>query len=134
MATPENLPPTTPQPCNDCPWRRVATAGWLGPYGAARWLEIAHSESPVACHKTIRVENPGDEGDWADPAMRQCRGIAIFRDHVCKSPRHPDIETGPEDHENVFSTHAEFLSHHERREFTDDEATDLLLERMYPRG
>lgn len=107
------IPPPTDQPCNDCPWRRVALAGWLGPYDAAKWLEIAHSDSAVACHKTIRTVNEQGVGDWNHPAMRQCRGLAMFRANMCKLPRFAAVPVGPVDHDRVFSNGPEFLAHHE---------------------
>jgi hypothetical protein len=106
LATRE-YPPPVKQPCNDCPWRRNAKPGWLGPYDADRWLEIAHGEAPIACHKTIP---PG--GGWAQNTQ-QCRGAAIFRANVCKNPRNPSIETGPRTRSRVFSTNAEFKDYHE---------------------
>lgn len=119
-------PPPTPKPCNDCPWRKIAIPGWLGPYPAERWLEIAHGESPVACHQTITEVNDEGVGMWDHPAMRQCRGVAIFREHVCKSPRHPDIETGPTDPDNVFVTNAEFMEYHTGQPVTDEEAAQIV--------
>lgn len=100
-------PPPVKEPCNDCPWRRAAKPGWLGPYEADLWLEIIHGESPIACHKTI----PAGSG-WGENTQ-QCRGAAIFRANVCKSPRNPSIETGPRDIERVFQTNDEFKNHHE---------------------
>jgi hypothetical protein len=102
------LPPPVPKPCNDCPWRRVAMRGWLGPHSAAEWLRIAHGEQPIACHQTIRRE------DWEAEGLRQCAGAAIFRKNVAKLPRwdqdaarqfKPDTET-------VFASDAEFEEYH----------------------
>jgi hypothetical protein len=105
-----SLPEATPSPCEDCPWRRVAARGWLGPVDAETWLEVAHSDAPVACHK--RSAYVGGRVDWDDPASRQCRGLASFRANVCKSPRDPEIVAWPPDTERVFATNAEFLEHH----------------------
>lgn len=121
-----DYPPPTPKPCNDCPWRRTAVEGWLGPYSAAEWLAIAHGESPIACHKTIINVNEDGVGEWDDPAMRQCRGAAIFREHVCKSPKHPDIVTGPTDPDNVFVSNAEFMEYHTGTPVTDEEAAQIV--------
>lgn len=75
---------------------------------------MAHTDVPIACHETIR-----EDDSWE--GAHQCRGAAIFRANVAKSPRDPAIETGPENHERVFSTNAEFKAYHERRELTEDE-------------
>lgn len=99
-------PDAVPKPCNDCPWRRVAVRGWLGPYSAEEWLDAAHGEAPIACHETIPTG-----GGWGDKT-RQCRGAAIFRENVQKQPRNPTIATGPEDKVTVFASNAEFLEHH----------------------
>jgi hypothetical protein len=98
-------PPAVAQPCNDCPWRRVATPGWLGPDTPEGWIESAHSEAVIACHKTLNRDG------WA-PGVHQCRGAAIFRENVMKTPRNPTVALGPEDTETVFANNKEFLEHH----------------------
>jgi hypothetical protein len=103
-------PPPTKVPCNDCPWRRVATAGWLGPYSPERWVQAAHGESAIACHKTITNE------EWDDPGMLQCAGAATYRANVHKLPLNPTIARLEQDHERIFSTPQEFLKHHRREE------------------
>jgi hypothetical protein len=102
------LPPAVPKPCNDCPWRRNAAPGWLGPLTPEEWLQLAHSDQPIACHQTIQVE------DWKDDATRQCKGAAIYRANVFKSPRNPnDAEhTTDPDPVSVFERDAEFVEHH----------------------
>lgn len=104
-----DLPPATRTPCNDCPWRRVAAPGWLGPYDPQHWIELAHSEQPIACHQTIKVE------DWSDPELRQCKGAAIFRSNVFKLPRNPQdaAATTKVDTVKVFATDTEFIDYHE---------------------
>lgn len=130
---PEKFPPATAAPCKECPWRRVATPGHLGPYSAEYWAETAHSESVVACHKTIRDVDDEGRGDWNHPSMRQCRGMAIFRRNVLKTPRRGDVALGPEDHEEVFSSNDEFIRHHERkrmRQIIVEGSTELMVERL----
>lgn len=67
----------------------------------------AHSDTPIMCHQTIEESGSFD-------GTKQCRGAAIFRTNVCKSPRRSDIVTGPMDKENVFSDNDEFLDYHEK--------------------
>jgi hypothetical protein len=105
-----SLPDATANPCEDCPWRRSAARGWLGPVDADTWLEIAHSDVPVACHK--RSAYVDGKTDWDDPETRQCRGLAIFRANICKSPRDPEVVSGPVDRERVFGRPDEFREHH----------------------
>lgn len=99
-------PEATASPCNECPWRRAAASGWLGPYTVEEWIETAHSELPIACHKTLPIG-----GGWGE-STRQCKGAAIFRENVFKSPRNQTIAAGPADTERVFGTNAEFIDHH----------------------
>lgn len=103
------LPEATAKPCNECPWVRTALPGHLGPNTAEEWAELAHSDSPIACHMTITDES------WADPNMRQCAGSAIFRANIWKSPRHPNVARAKERNtEAVFAWDDEFIAHHTR--------------------
>lgn len=108
---PVELPTSVKEPCAECPWRREALAGWLGPQTAREWIEMVHGEAPIMCHRTCNPEASYD-------GTRQCRGAAIFRANVCKSPRREDVAVGPEDKEQVFASSQEFLNHHERKETT----------------
>lgn len=109
-----SLPPPTDKPCRECPWRRKAAPGYLGPHTADEWIEAAHGEGPIACHVTIKGTEETGEGDWAHPLMKQCAGAAQFRRNVLKLPRNPEIARPKEaDHETVFSCNSQFLAHHE---------------------
>lgn len=128
-----SLPEAIANPCNECPWRRTAQTGHLGPHTAQEWAELAHSEAIIACHKTIRQVDPEGNGSWDDPAIRQCRGAAIFRQNVCKTPRRSDAAVGPRDENNVFAHSREFIEHHERnvmRRITVEGSTELMVERL----
>ena len=108
------LPPVRPSPCFDCPWVRTSAAGWLGPFNAEEWLQIAHSDIAIACHMTL---GDGDEGDepsgWDTPGVLQCAGAAIYRSNVHKDPRDPEVATLPADLDLVFGF-GEFKEHHTR--------------------
>lgn len=101
-----DLPESTARPCNECPWRRESWAGHLGPFTAEQWVDLAHSDTAIACHKTIK-----EEGEW-DGAM-QCAGAAIYRANVVKRPRDPAVAVGEQDKEAVFARPYEFVEHHE---------------------
>ena len=75
---------------------------------------MAHSDSPIACHETIREADEQGYGSWASPKIRQCKGAAIYRANVFKSPRDPQIAVGPADKELVFDdrTGTSFIEHH----------------------
>ena len=113
-----NFPPPTPVPCTECPWRRESAPSFLGPHSPQEWRDLAHSEAPIACHQTITPDEHG-EGDWEDPRIRQCRGAAIYRRNVVKTPRNPsDAARLPgvnPDRAHVFASSAEFLAHHEKQ-------------------
>jgi hypothetical protein len=102
------LPEATARPCNECPWRRNAARGYLGPFTAEEWLLLAHSDEAIACHLTIE-----EEGSW-EGNTKQCRGAAICRANMAKTPRDPEVITGPKDRELVFGTPMEFREHHQR--------------------
>lgn len=105
----DSLPEATARPCVECPWLRTAVRGHLGPNTAEEWTEIAHTDSPIACHMTIDHNHQ----DW--PELRQCAGSAIFRANVFKEPRHPKVARAERDEQRVFSSDQEFIDHHERR-------------------
>jgi hypothetical protein len=102
-----SLPEATKKPCNDCPWRRNAAPGWLGPLSGDEWILLAHSDEPIACHITIERED-----DWETPGIKQCKGASIYRANMAKSPRDPEIDRGTADRETVFATRQEFLDYH----------------------
>ena len=110
------MKPPAPRPCDECPWVRDALRGWLGPHTAQEWIDIAHSDSLIACHKTIPPGTPEDGSDLDQ--MTTCAGAAIFRANVCKSPRPlrglPEYDREP-DRERVFWRNQEFIDHHARR-------------------
>lgn len=106
-----SLPAVQPSPCGECPWRRKSLPGHLGPFSAETWVEMAHSDMAVACHTTIHDSDENGEGNWEDPRLRQCAGIATFRTHICKSPRDPEVATLPADRDKVFGW-GEFEAHH----------------------
>lgn len=105
-------PPAVAQPCVECPWRRCAAPGYLGPYSPKKWLEIAHSDSPIACHKTVKDPDMEGNGSWEHPGIHQCRGAAIFRANVHKQPRDPSIAVGPVDADIVFDSNEQFAEFH----------------------
>lgn len=88
-------------PCSDCPWSRKSYPGWTGPNTVEEWRAAAHSDQIIDCH-TRKAPN-GDP--W------QCAGAAIYRTHICKSPRDAHVLTLPANKELVFSW-GEFEKHH----------------------
>ena len=108
--------PPAKNPCNDCPWRRDAIPGWLGPHTAEEWTQMAHADGQIACHQTIPADTPEDGSDLDQ--MTACAGAAIFRANIAKSPR--PLRGLPEyrlaaDRERVFSWDDEFIAYHTDR-------------------
>jgi hypothetical protein len=100
-------------PCKECPFRRVAPAGWLGGYTPSGFLWVAQGEQRMPCH--LRMKKL-DGVDYAHPGNApQCAGRAIFWANQIKRPRVPEdgILELPKNTELVFEWPAEFLSHHE---------------------
>lgn len=101
LVTVESATPATKQhskPCSDCPWRRTAVEGWLGPMTGPEWIECALGEIQIDCHTLIGA---------------QCAGAATFRANVGKLPRDRGCLRLPRDRERVFATRAEFLEYHD---------------------
>lgn len=115
MTEPAKYPGPCVRICKGCPWARTSVPGWLGPLSPAAWIEVAHSDEPVACHETIHeVDEMTRVGTWSSPVIRQCRGIGQFRTNRFKNPRDPDVWTADEaDSTKVFGSDAEFLEHHQ---------------------
>lgn len=93
------------RPCSDCPWRREALVGWLGGSSVREWLEAAHGEATIQCHALKGPKGP-----------HYCAGAAIYRANVCKRARDPRALVLPPDRAAVFSSPAEFQTHHTGRQ------------------
>ncbi len=78
---------------------------------AREWVQLAHSDQPIACHQTITRDD-----DWDAPDLRQCKGAAIYRANLAKMPRNSqDARHGTStDVESVFATDDEFVNYHEQ--------------------
>lgn len=114
QGVPTELPEAVKDPCSECPWRRESAPGWLGPQTAKEWIMTAHSETPIICHKTIKESGNYD-------GTKQCRGAAIFRANVYKTPRRSDAAVGPQDTKIVFADNEEFLAHHNQNKVLEVE-------------
>ena len=102
-------------PCDECPWRRVHPAGWLGGYKPEEFTQQMQFDGPpLPCHKTIAP------GDTAPAQVSMCAGALIFMRNSCKSAQHPDYGDAREQVEpdpvNVFQWPHEFLAYHNDRE------------------
>lgn len=90
------------KPCVDCPFGRIAVAGWLAAMSPEECLMVIHGEGRMECH-TMQASK---ERPW------QCAGAATFRANVCKVPRDRSLLVLPKNKKLVFATDREFLRHH----------------------
>jgi hypothetical protein len=105
------------KPCEDCPFRRVALAGWLAEQRPADYCQMAHSDDLIQCH-TKKL---------ADGNYVQCAGAAIYRANVAKRCDPPNLKL-PEDGGAVFVSPVEFVEHHSRKKITPGNFRKLMLE------
>lgn len=109
------------QPCNDCPFRRNATPGWLGASGPEWFVESALADAaeyapgaPFApCHQTVDYNDP----DWIDNLAEAdaCIGALQFAANNCKSPRSPERSAAVRaagQNPDVFRQPQEFIDYH----------------------
>lgn len=96
------------QPCKECPFRKKAPAGWLGPWNPEDIVrQISYGEFP--CHRTIphnsieNMESCGGAAMLLNNSIQQAHGTVL-------SSHQRKIEE--EDHSTVFSNKQEFLDHH----------------------
>lgn len=109
------------KPCRECPFRRIAPAGWLGGFTPDEFVLIADQEQRMPCH--LHMAKHG--ATYAEPGTTapQCAGRAIYWANQLKVPRvSGSILELPQDIEHVFRWRHEFVAHHrggplaERRE------------------
>lgn len=108
MTTTDPTPVLARKPCSECPWRRESARGWLGPHPVAAWVALALSDTAIACHKTIEIDET-----WT-PKTLQCAGAADFRANIAKLPRDSAVLVGQRN-DAVFALPQEFIDHHEGR-------------------
>lgn len=110
------------KPCNECPFRRTAPAGWLGPWNVEDLLRSL-ATTPFPCHRTIH----GQE-DMSDNTLQGCAGAAIFLNNKLEMSRHPltykhqQLCKGvpQEIKDSVFQWPNEFRQHHQNGVFAKE--------------
>ena len=88
-------------PCKECPFRRVAPAGYLGGNSPKEFAFHANRNEHFECHRTMKLPEP-----------KACAGRAIMWANQCKKPRDPSVLTLSPNRETVFSHTKEFMDHH----------------------
>lgn len=109
------MKPCKDQPCSQCPFRRKSMPGWLGDDTPEHFVEMAHGEENLPCHKTVDYT----KHDWKERQVRgpkatahECAGAAIYRANVLKEVRDRKVCRLPPDEKTVFATPKEFIKHH----------------------
>lgn len=101
------------KPCSECPFRREAPAGWLGPWTVFEILQVI-GRSAFACHRTVTESFNEDQ-----PGLESCAGMAIFLNNNLEvsrnesNRRHQDLLKRSPHAKTVFSNRGEFAAHHQ---------------------
>lgn len=95
------------RPCRECPFRRVAAAGWLGGGTAESWhSDLVFGDTAFVCHMAE-----------ARGKRHFCAGSMIHFKNQFKCPRNPEfaaaLDQFEKDTESVFQWPHEFKAHHE---------------------
>lgn len=99
----------TKKPCAECPFRKEAPAGWLGPWeGPEEIIQQAFSEAGLMCHST--VVNTG----VIAPGTQVCTGSLQCANASAKSYRNDELRELADDagkNEDVMNAF-DFRKHH----------------------
>lgn len=110
------------QPCNDCPFRRNATPGWLGAAEPQWFVDAALSDYAeyqcgvkfAPCHQTVNYEDRNWQAKLTEAHM--CIGALQFAANNGKLPRDPERSKAVNEagtNPNVFAHPSEFIEYHE---------------------
>lgn len=102
------------KPCEDCPFRKTATAGWLAGQTPADYCSMAHGDGVIECHTKLLDGEPV-----------QCAGAAIYRANVAKRCDPPNLKLPKSG--TVFLSPIEFIQHHARKKLTPKQIQSLML-------
>lgn len=101
------------KPCNQCPFRRKAMAGWLGESTPEGFIAtILMDYEPLPCHSTVDYNRPDWHARWMsgrDKKAKLCAGALTI---AANTGRKPHFGHATADKEAVFATFAEFIEHH----------------------
>lgn len=105
------MKPPAKKPCNECPFRRKAAAGWLGPWESPEQLELVIGHVAFPCHRTIKEDND-------DPTKhRACTGALQHLNNQFALSHDPEMAkyqklAGKSD--DVFQWPHQFNNHHNK--------------------
>lgn len=91
------------KPCKECPFRRIAPAGYLGGNDPKSFAINAANDGHFPCHLTM------DDGLERE---LECAGRATMWANQAKKSRDTSVPRLTPDREGVFSHIGEFTEHH----------------------
>jgi len=121
------------KPCHHCSFRRDTEPGNLGGNIPENFMAQMPGPFRIPCHLAYDPEGYPTRQAFleASMSMPQCGGAATMRANMGLNPHLPDhLHKLNPDHQNVFSTPAEFYAHHKR--ITITEARLQLIARPIP--
>lgn len=101
--------------CKECPFRKNAPAGWLGPWTVDSIFSQVHSEQGLACHVDVGTKKHLSDDELVKQA-HVCVGSLQHTHKTCKRYRDPELQAmrdkvGP-DNDNVLGF--EFKAYHSK--------------------
>jgi hypothetical protein len=105
--------------CDECPFRKAALPGWIGPHSIEDIEKVVHSEEPFICHESIEeMMVRGYEGEEIEEHGQHCVGMLRYRNAMCKRSRDPETAQAQLDLKSVpdepMIPATKFREHHEK--------------------
>jgi hypothetical protein len=105
--------------CAECPFRRNAAPGWLGPWTPKQINQIAESDEDFICHKSVEaLAAEGLSDIEIDTFGQHCVGMLRYRNTLAKLSRDPQVARWQRELREVpdqpVLAARTFMSHHER--------------------
>lgn len=103
--------------CSECPFRRVAPAGWIGAHERpAEITDIVMADQKFPCHTAVnKLEEDGADFETAVKAAPYCIGSIIMMNNTCKLSHNSfvrDLQKRVGKSDDVFANAGEFVVHH----------------------
>lgn len=120
--------------CDECPFRKKALRGWLGPHSIEDIEKVVHSEEPFICHKSIAemIHEGIPEGDpQLEVQGQHCVGMLRYRTAVCKLSRDPEVYQVQQELKTVLDQSLiapfKFREHHEKLPFEEKAVEGIMI-------
>lgn len=105
------------KPCGECPFRRVAPAGYLGGNDPAEFAIFSNRDSDLFCHVQVNKRRAAAKRDGKRVSIgkedtAECAGRATMWANQLKTSRDDSVMDVPQDKVAVFTHIGEFIKHH----------------------